>query len=86
MRLDLPVVADVLGRRRDTEPQKSLSPAERLKNLEQAFTASPVSQKRILLVDDIYTTGSTIEACSRALLKAGAEKIYFFTVCIGQGQ
>lgn len=86
VRLDLPVVTDVLGRRRDTEPQKSLSPAERLKNLEKAFTASPVSYKRILLVDDIYTTGSTIEACSRALLKAGAEKIYFFTVCIGQGQ
>lgn len=85
-RLDLPVYPDFLWRRRNTEPQKSLSPAERLKNLEAAFEAAPVPFQRLLLVDDIYTTGSTIEACSRVLLRAGAEKVYFFTVCIGQGQ
>lgn len=85
-RLDLPVLTDILRRGRNTEPQKDLSPAERLKNLEQAFVAAPLPCQKILLVDDIYTTGSTIEACSRALLRAGAEKIYFFTVCIGQGQ
>lgn len=82
----LPVWTEVLYRRRNTEPQKELSPAERLKNLEQAFAASPVLGKRLILVDDIYTTGSTMEACSRVLKRAGAEKIYFFTLCIGQGQ
>ena len=85
-RLELPVRTDVLQRKKKTEPQKSLSPSERLKNLEQAFEAAPVCAKTILLVDDIYTTGSTVEACTRALLRAGAKKVYFFTVCIGQGQ
>lgn len=85
-RLFLPVWTDVLFRSRNTEPQKDLSPAERLKNLEQAFQAAPVHGKTLLLIDDIYTTGSTIEACSRVLRMAGAEKIYFFTLCIGQGQ
>lgn len=85
-RLELPVSTDFLWRGRNTEPQKSLSPVERLKNLEAAFEAAPVPFQRLLLVDDIYTTGSTIEACSRVLLRAGAEKVYFFTVCIGQGQ
>jgi putative competence protein len=37
-------------------------------------------------VDDIYTTGSTAEACTRALLSAGIEKVCFFAVCIGQGR
>ena len=42
--------------------------------------------KNIILVDDIYTTGSTIEACTRALRKAGAEHVYFVTIFIGHGQ
>lgn len=84
--LCLPVCPELLRRRKNTEPQKSLTPAQRLKNLEEAFTAEHIPYKSVLLVDDIYTTGSTMEACSRVLRKAGAQKVYFFTVCIGQGQ
>lgn len=84
--LSLPVWNEVLYRSRNTEPQKELSPAERLKNLEQAFAAKPVLGKRLILIDDIYTTGSTMEACSRVLKRAGAETIYFFALCIGQGR
>lgn len=86
--LGIPVNTSILKRTRKTAPQKSLDSGGRLKNLEQAFTASvlPSGIKNIILVDDIYTTGSTIEACTRALRKAGAEHVYFVTVFIGHGQ
>ena len=42
--------------------------------------------RRILLVDDIFTTGSTAEACARVLKQAGAEKVYLVSVCIGKNQ
>lgn len=88
--LELPVCADLLKRNKKTEPQKELNPRERLRNLEEAFTVEEPQLEeeitRVILVDDIYTTGSTIEACARALGQAGIKKVYFFTVCIGQGQ
>lgn len=87
-RLEIPVCPDMLVRRKKTAPQKQLNPKERLHNLEEAFAAGNVPDgiKRVILVDDIYTTGSTIEACARALSGAGVEKIYFITICIGRGQ
>lgn len=86
--LGLPSCPDLLRRTKKTEPQKSLDPSGRLKNLEKAFFAGavPPDVKAVILIDDIYTTGSTMEACSRALLGAGIKKVYFFTLCIGQGQ
>lgn len=83
--LELPVRTDALRRTRKTEPQKNLSPAERLKNLEKAFEAESVRGLRILLVDDIYTTGSTIEACSHILKENGVSAVYFLCVSIGMG-
>lgn len=84
----IPVCSDILKRSRNTEPQKELGPSARLKNLEKAFTAEkiPPGLERVILVDDIYTTGSTAEACTRALKAAGVKNVYFFAVCIGQGQ
>lgn len=89
--MDVPVRSDFLYRIRNTEPLKELSPDERLRNLQQAFQADERAirasgVRRVLLVDDIYTTGSTAEACTRALLGAGIEKVSFFAVCIGQGR
>lgn len=90
--LERPMNQHLLIRTKFTLPQKKLDDKERLHNLEQAFDLrlgtlpnSNLSGKRILLVDDIYTTGSTIEACTRILLKAGCAKVYFITVCIGKG-
>ena len=62
--------------------QKDLGPALRLKNLEQAFSCRklPYRMKKVLLIDDIYTTGSTAEACSRALKKAGAEQVFLLVI------
>ena len=44
-----------------------------------------VKYKRILIVDDIYTTGSTVEAVAERLKEAGAEQVYVLTACIGRG-
>lgn len=84
-RLGIPVNQTLLLRGKKTAPQKTLAPSERLRNLEQAFQASPVPPgiQSVILVDDIYTTGSTIEACTRILKKAGIKKVYFITICIG---
>ena len=84
----IPVCPEMLVRRKKTAPQKQLNPKERLHNLEEAFAAGAVPEggTRVILVDDIYTTGSTMEACARALLRAGVKNVYFIAICIGRGQ
>ncbi len=87
-RLGIPVMPELLVRTKKTLPQKELSATERLKNLSGAFAAGeiPTDIRRVLLVDDIYTTGSTIEACSRVLRSAGVETIYFVAICMAGGR
>ncbi|MDF2511655.1 MAG: hypothetical protein K0S04_1521 [Herbinix sp.] len=86
------VISDLLLRNRKTMPQKELSDVERLKNLSGAFGWNEVAARRydhpvnkVLLVDDIYTTGSTIEACSSILKEHGVSEVYFIVLCIGKG-
>lgn len=89
--LHILVRSDVLKRTVKTRPQKELSNIERMKNLEKAFAVNEVYKDecrkyhKVLLVDDIYTTGSTIEACAKILLNSGVGEIYYVTLCIGQG-
>ena len=85
--LDIPVCPELLVRNKKTMPQKGLDPAGRLKNLQEAFYGEmlPEQIRRVVLVDDIYTTGSTVEACTRALKKAGAQAVYCLVICIGHG-
>jgi ComF family protein len=68
---------DTLIRHKDTKPQVSLEgKEERKRNIEKAFRVinpSKIQGKRILLVDDVFTSGSTVNECAKALLKAGAE-------------
>jgi ComF family protein len=76
--LDLPVSYRNLIRTVDTDPQITLSRSARLQNLRKAFALrSPeeVVGKRILLVDDVFTTGTTASECARVLLKAGAKDV-----------
>lgn len=86
--LDIPVYPDILVRERKTRPQKELSAQERLKNLSGAFRVQnlPAVVRSVLLVDDIYTTGSTIEICARTLKAAGVEHIYFAVICMTGGR
>lgn len=85
--LGIPVDCGKLLRFRDTVPQKELNHIERRKNLKNAFIIekNDVKYKKILLVDDIYTTGSTIDACAEMLRQDGAEKVYFISLSIGAG-
>ena len=84
---DILVDTETLYREKKTVAQKELTPQERLKNLTKAFGANQLREgvRNILLVDDIYTTGSTIEACTRVLRAKGAERIYYISICIGNG-
>lgn len=87
---DVPVDSRLLIRKRKTDPQKELSPGERLKNLRDAFALSHSHHSDIphtvMLVDDIYTTGSTVEACSRILKASGVAQVYIIVICIGGGR
>jgi len=81
---------EVLIRRDKTKPQKELDRIERVKNLKEAFAVSEsrvdaIKGKNILLIDDIYTTGATISACSQKLVEAGANAVFFITVATGKG-
>ena len=71
-----------LVRSRDTRSQVGLTHAERKVNVYGAFQANNllVSEKTILLVDDVATTGATLSACATALLEAGARSIYGLTL------
>lgn len=76
----LPLSFTNLIRTLPSEPQRTLSRKERLKNLRQAFAVhrpALIARKRVLLVDDVFTTGTTANECAKALRKAGAE-----TVCV----
>lgn len=86
-RCNIPVNVRAVLRDVNTKPQKELSHKERRKNLKNVFRVTKYwgREKNVLLVDDIYTTGSTIDSLAQVLLKEGADKVYFLTISIGQG-
>ncbi len=90
--LGITVLSQLLIRDKKTLPQKKLSDKERLRNLCEAFMFNEKELNhcnkkinRVLLVDDIYTTGSTIEACTNVLKLKGIASVYFLVLCIGKG-
>lgn len=85
-KLKLKVGANLLVRVKDTPTQRELTREEREKNLQAAFDIKDkkkVQGKSILLVDDVYTTGSTIKECTRILLEAGAARVSVITWATG---
>ena len=78
-----PVAREALVRTRHTAPQVGLNPKERQDNVKGAFAVTDparVKDKSVLLIDDLYTTGSTAKECARVLLKAGARRVEVVTV------
>jgi ComF family protein len=73
--LAVPLVTSALVRLRDTPPQAGLDAAGRLRNVRGAFVAISAPAGRVLLVDDVRTTGATLAECAEALSIAGAERV-----------
>lgn len=74
-------LVDALKRTRHTTPQAGLTREQRLENVKDAFAVSPkraaqLTAKSVVLVDDVLTTGATLNACTQALLDAGAREVY----------
>jgi ComF family protein len=70
----------LLKKTRETRLQSRLSAADRTANLQDAFRLLPSEYERVLLVDDIYTTGATVEECARTLKRGGAQSVAAMTV------
>jgi ComF family protein len=77
----IPVILDGLVKTTETPPQLGLSAKERLSNLKGAFRSdNNFSGMRLLLIDDVMTTGATANECSRELLSAGAKNVVVLTL------
>lgn len=83
----IPLAETMLRRKNETAAMKNLDVSDRLRNLEGAFGPGEgfVPARCALLVDDIYTTGATMDAAAMALREGGIREICFLTVCIGGG-
>ncbi|MDU7026056.1 ComF family protein [Robinsoniella peoriensis] len=71
----------------NTDSQKDLSRKERKKNLKNAFKIKQPDVKLnvVLIIDDVYTTGSTVDAVAKVLREHGVGKVYYISLCIGKG-
>ena len=82
-RSGIPLLANVLIRHRHTMPQVELGGMDRRENVAGAFSiedSSLIEGKEIILVDDVYTSGSTVNECAKVMKKNGAEKVYVVTI------
>ncbi|MBQ7113473.1 MAG: ComF family protein [Clostridia bacterium] len=81
-RIGVPVEETLLRRSRYTKTQTAFGAAQRAKNIRGAFTASSAAKgRRILLLDDVRTTGATLDSAAEALLHMGAEAVYACAAC-----
>ena len=83
----IPVREDILIRVRKTASQKKMDHITRQNNMKKAFhmVKNDVKLKTIILVDDVFTTGNTIESAAAELKRGGVEKVFFIALAIGKG-
>jgi len=81
-RKKIPLLIDALRKVADTRPQVGLSAKERAANVKKAFFCNRklAGSMNILLIDDVMTTGATVNACSRELLRSGAGSVSVLTL------
>ncbi len=86
-RVGIPVNTSLIRRERKTRALKNLTRPERQNNLKRAFKIcqNDVKLKTIVIIDDIYTTGATVDEMARVLTRAGVRKVYFMALTIGRG-
>ena len=86
-RVGIPVNDALVVRTSATGAQKELGAAARQNNLKKAFKVAQnvVELDTVIVVDDIYTTGATVDAMARCLKDAGVGKVYYVSLCIGRG-
>lgn len=88
-RVGIPVVPDLLSRTRQTPPQIGLSRLDRRRNMRRAFIVNRPDRaegRAVVLIDDVYTTGATVNECARTLKRAGAEVVSVLTVARTTGE
>lgn len=81
----IPILKNTLIRVKDTIAQSKLGYKEREENVKNAFSVKKnnlLNGKTIALIDDIYTTGSTVKSCTNELINAGAERVFSFCLCL----
>jgi competence protein ComFC len=79
--LQVPLFMDVLFKKKETLPQIGLSKKDRLANLKKAFEVKgDIRGLRLLLIDDVMTTGATVTECSKVLMRAGAKEVIVLTL------
>lgn len=76
----MPILSDSLKKIRKTPAQSTLEKESRQKNLKRAFSWKGPTPKAILLVDDVWTTGSTFRACAEAVCQSGVARVYSWTL------
>jgi ComF family protein len=85
--LSVPCYNKYILRTKKTLPQKTLNDKQRIKNLKNAFKVDKnvVKLRKVILLDDIYTTGVTVDSVTEVLKQSGVNDVYFITVSIGEG-
>lgn len=84
--LEIPLILNLLSKIKRTRPQTELTEKERKESLKGAFLVkneNEVKGKKIFLIDDVYTTGATLEECAKVLKEAGAKEVWAIVVARG---